>query len=142
MRTQDMFRNAQKGAATVELALVLPLLLMLVFGIIEFGLLLFNQQVITNASREGARFGIVQAIPRKTTDEVTAVVAAYTADHLVTFGTQAPPVVAMDNSGGTSFQDELKVTVTYDYDFLVLPNFVTALAGTKTLGAETVMLYE
>lgn len=138
-----MTRKAEKGAAMVELALVLPILLVLVFGIIEFGLLLYNQQVITNASREGSRFGIVMDVPRKSTDQISAVVAAYCANHLVTFADSQPaPAIAVDNSAGTSFGDDLRVTVTYPYEFLVLPNFVASLTGTKTLRAETVMKYE
>jgi len=56
--------RGHKGAAAVEFALVLLPLIILVFGAIEFGVLLYNQQVITNASREGARAGIVQQNPR------------------------------------------------------------------------------
>ena len=56
--------SSQKGASLVEFALVLPLLMLILWGIIEFGLLLYNKQVITNASREGARAGIVAANPR------------------------------------------------------------------------------
>ena len=54
-----MKTKRQSGQALVELALVLPLLLILAFGIVEFGLLMYNKAVITNASREGARVGIV-----------------------------------------------------------------------------------
>ena len=51
---------SQKGAAMVEFALILiPLLMLITFGIIEFGMFMYNQQVLTNASREGARAGIV-----------------------------------------------------------------------------------
>lgn len=44
-----------RGAAAVEAALVLPLLLMLVFGIIDFGRMLNAQITVTEAAREGAR---------------------------------------------------------------------------------------
>ncbi len=44
-----------RGSAAVEMALVLPFLLATLMGIIEFGRVLFSQQVITNAAREGAR---------------------------------------------------------------------------------------
>ena len=60
MRIKD-----QKGAAVVEFAIVLPLLLVILFGIIEFGLLMYNKHIITNASREGARYGIVVDVPRR-----------------------------------------------------------------------------
>ncbi len=42
----------------VEFAIVLPLLLILVFGVVEFGVMFYDKAVITNASREGARAGI------------------------------------------------------------------------------------
>jgi Flp pilus assembly protein TadG len=45
-----------RGAAAVEFALILPLLLLLVFGIVEFGLLLNKQVSVSNAAREGARY--------------------------------------------------------------------------------------
>ena len=49
--------NNQNGAALVEFAIVLPVLLMLIFEMIEFSLLLYDKAMITNASREGARAG-------------------------------------------------------------------------------------
>jgi Flp pilus assembly protein TadG len=44
-----------RGAAAVEFALVLPLLLLIVFGIIDFGRALNAQITLTQAAREGAR---------------------------------------------------------------------------------------
>lgn len=49
-----------KGAAAVEMALVLPLLLLLVFGIIDFGRMLNAQITVTEAAREGARAAVIQ----------------------------------------------------------------------------------
>ena len=49
-----------RGAAVVELAVVLPLLLTLVFGIIEFGWIFMVRETLTNASREGCRVAILQ----------------------------------------------------------------------------------
>jgi len=54
-----IYLQNNRGVAAVELAICLPILILLVCGSIEFGLLFYNQQVITNASREGARAGIV-----------------------------------------------------------------------------------
>lgn len=48
-------RDNQRGAAAIEFAMILPILLTLLLGIIEFGFL-FNQQItLTQAAREGAR---------------------------------------------------------------------------------------
>jgi Flp pilus assembly protein TadG len=50
----------QRGQATVEFVLLTPLLLVLLFLIFEFGRVFGSWLIITNAAREGARFGIVQ----------------------------------------------------------------------------------
>jgi len=47
--------SADGGAAAVEMALVLPFLMIILMGIIEFGRVLYSQQVITNAAREASR---------------------------------------------------------------------------------------
>jgi Flp pilus assembly protein TadG len=49
-----MKRNRQRGAAAVELALVLPLLLAMIYGIVQFGWLINNYLVLTNAASLGA----------------------------------------------------------------------------------------
>ena len=53
-RFRGIFKSERANAA-VELALVLPFLLAMLMGIIEFGRVLFFQQVITNAARESSR---------------------------------------------------------------------------------------
>ena len=67
----------EDGVVAVEFALILPILLVIMFGIIEFGFVLFEKQVITNASREGARAGIVQAAPKPSEVNIQDVVKAY-----------------------------------------------------------------
>ena len=47
--------------AAVEFALVVPIFLLLVFGIIEFGRVMMVQQVLVNASREGARRAVLES---------------------------------------------------------------------------------
>ena len=47
--------RSERGAAAVEMAIVLPLLLLLIGGIIDFGRLLFGEVMVVNAAREGAR---------------------------------------------------------------------------------------
>ena len=48
--------RSERGAAAVEFALVMPLLLLLVFGIVEFGLIMNRQITVTHAAREGVRY--------------------------------------------------------------------------------------
>ncbi|MDW7711808.1 MAG: TadE/TadG family type IV pilus assembly protein [Deferrisomatales bacterium] len=130
----------------VEFAIVLPLLLVLVFGIIEFGFLLYNRAMITNASREGARAGIVFQSPARTGEDpnqIRDVVEDYCADFLVTFGGPASVAVTVNPAPTTlAAGDPLTVTVVYPYSFLVIPNLVTDIFGTVNLTAVTVMRAE
>jgi hypothetical protein len=67
----------QKGVAAVEFAIILPFLVLLVFGTIEFGVMFYNKQVITNASREGARAGITITDDDEREDFIKDIVAFY-----------------------------------------------------------------
>lgn len=52
-------QRGDRGAAAVEFALIAPLLFMLVFGMISFGILLSQQLALTNSARQGARLAVV-----------------------------------------------------------------------------------
>jgi Flp pilus assembly protein TadG len=131
----------KRGVSAVEFAIVLPVLILFLFGIIEFSILFYDKAVITNASREGARAGIVYRYPDPVTaGEIEQVVRDYCADHLITFATT--PTLTINTTPGSAAGDPLTVMVTYDYQFLVLPTFVTALTGGINLAAATVMRME
>src|SRR5215831_20227506 len=51
--------RSQRGAELIEFALVLPILLLLVLGIVDFGFLFQRLEVVTNAAREGARIAVL-----------------------------------------------------------------------------------
>lgn len=51
-------RRTDRGAAAVEFALLLPVLLLILAGIVDFGRAMFTQISVTNAAREGARAAI------------------------------------------------------------------------------------
>jgi Flp pilus assembly protein TadG len=123
-----------KGMALVETSIVIMVLFMLVFGIIEMGLFLFDKHILTNASREGARAGIVAGLNRSGGTEAEYMVVSrseasrYCAEHLVTFGVSgnfSATSALRDNdaNGSPSFGDDLIVTLTYDYSFLFLSTF-------------------
>lgn len=138
----------ESGATMVEFAIIALLLFSIIFAIIELGVLVFNQQVLTNASREGARAGVVQRLPRLPdryvhpvtgqAEGVIDVVELYCLVHLVTFGDPAVPATVVTRSG-IEEGDDLVVRVTYPFDFLVLSNLGV---GPVTLTAETRMEME
>jgi Flp pilus assembly protein TadG len=138
--------RGEHGGATVEFAIISIVLLTVVFGIIEFGILMFDKHVLTNASREGARAGIVMALTRVSDAEIEQIVEDYAQKFMVTFGTANNPNTNVTRTWLTKeppkileFGDELVVTVTYDFDFLVLS--IVGL-GPITLKAETRMRME
>jgi Flp pilus assembly protein TadG len=139
-----MRRSAESGASMVEFALILPILVVLLFGIIEFGILFYDKAVITNASREGARAGIVYADPRMPSGEIEDIVLSYCQNFLITFGAAVMPTVSTNPGDTTALEsgESLTVTVSYPYTFLVLPNFITTLTGPINLVAQTTMRAE
>ena len=136
-----MTLNRQNGASVVEFAVILPILFLLIFGIVEFSVALYDKAMITNASREGARAGITFRVPPVTDEEITNIVNTYLGSQLITFGgpTQATTTVTRN---GANPGDELRVTVAYKYTFLLVPNFITSLSEGITMVAETIMRME
>ena len=135
----------------MEFALVLPVLMMIIFGIIEFGFIFYDKAIVTNASREGARRGIVyrtdvdtNSVIAVSVGEIQNTVRNYCESYLVSLGTGSanvlPPATVTGDCAvpGSS----LTVTVNYPYTFLLLPNFAESLAPAITLSATTVMRCE
>ncbi len=153
--------RSEKGVSAVEFALIAPLLFVLTFGIVEFGLLLFDKAVVTNASREGARAAIVfnselidgsPVYTPLTEAEIKTVVTDYANGYLVNFGVAAANNLGSEDitityvpsppeSGG-----DVTVRVTYTYNFLVFPNLTDLIGGsfdgTIDLVGTTVMRME
>ncbi|WP_448902795.1 TadE family protein [Eubacterium sp.] len=75
-------KKREKGQSAVEFALVLPILLLIVCGILDFGWLFYNQLSVENACREGARVGCVNSQEAKLTEIVTDKVKAILPDNL------------------------------------------------------------
>ena len=131
--------QGERGAAAVEFAMIAVVLLVIVFGIIEFGILMFDKHILTNASREGARAGIVMRIPRLPDEGIKDIVIKYAEDHMVSFGASSTldfgpwpgedpdvwisPAEADRDIVGVPFGTELIVKVKYPFEFFVLSGF-------------------
>lgn len=139
----SIFRRSESGVAAVEFALILPVLMMIVYGIINYGILLYDQAVITNAAREGARWGSINtsaAISCSGSATGTAdpcqVANSYTQANLITFGSSANSTTTATGSGtsGTT------VTVTVNYTFTQIGWVIGTT--TNALSATSVMYHE
>ena len=132
-------RRRQRGAAAVELAFILPFLMLLIFGIIEFGVMFYDKAVITNASREGARAGITGL----GNAEIQQIVENYCNNNLVNLGgddvfdpgTDANDTLTISMVGS----NDLSVRLTYRYDLLFGSIFGF---NNTTISAETIMRME
>lgn len=131
-------RSLQAGVAIIETALVLPFFLLLTFLLINFGVGLYNQAVLTNASREAARKGVVFRVPAPTYDDIRDTALAYCQNHLVTFGADATPQVEIDEPGGRMPGEPLQVTVRYAYQGIQVLDAISP----GGLAATTTMIYE
>jgi Flp pilus assembly protein TadG len=135
--------QSQRGTAAVEFAIMAPLFVAVLFAIVEFGLILYTQSMLTHASREGARFGVVYCTPRRTAGEIQQVVQGF----LDQCGLTSTASVTVTGAGGAGGSD-LDVLVTYTYQFFVLSKIINScslggsLPSTIDLRSETVMRME
>ena len=129
------YRRKRRGAAAVEFAVVAPIFLLLVFGMIEYGRMVMVQQVLTNASREGARCAVLDGT---THQEVVDTVTAY----LTSGSIQGANItVTPTNPEDAGFGDPVTVSVDIGFSQVSWLPSPMYLGGT-TLSATTVMRRE
>ena len=123
----------EDGAELVEFAFVLPTLLLLIVGVVDFGLLFQKYEVVTNAAREGARVAI---LPGYGTADVTARVNQY----LTTGGLNGTATVSVGAPQALSVGSQCitvrPVTVSYQHQFLFIGPMLT-FAGLGSLADKT-----
>jgi Flp pilus assembly protein TadG len=125
--------RSSSGNAVIEFALILPLLLLVVFGITEFGRAWFVVNVLATGAREGARLAVV------TGPDVSAVVARV--EEVLGAAVITPTSVTV--TGPEPGDPARRVTVTVRADFTVIPgNLLGTFSGTLPLQASTSMRHE
>lgn len=125
-------RNEQ-GQAVVEMALVLPVLLLILFGIVEFGRVFNAYLVVTQAAREGARLGAVGATDSEIVAEVQS--ASPTLDSAK---------VAVSISPAAAYRTRGQyITVAVEYPVkIIAPGLNMVLGDTFVVRSQTVMRVE
>lgn len=112
--------RGSRGAELVELAVVLPLLLLLIGGIVDFAFMFQAFEIVTNAAREGARVG---ALPGYTRDDVIDRVDRYiaAANLPASASTTVTTINLANGSGaGAPTSSAVSVAVTYPHSFTLL----------------------
>jgi Flp pilus assembly protein TadG len=125
--------KSQRGAALLETAITIPLILLVSVSIFEFGRAYQTWQVLTNAAREGARIAILSGV---SDTQVTAAVRNYmTGGSLPNAGTASISVVRNVPFTGTNTASS--VTVSYPFQFMVLNPVVRLVQAGSTTGQGT-----
>lgn len=114
----------ESGAELLELAIALPILMVIIGGVVDFAILFQRYEVVTNAAREGARIGV---LPTYQIADVQGRVNTYLAASGLTDPAPAPGVAyaATPVKPGGPNINVVTVTVQYPHKFLLL----TPLAG-------------
>lgn len=137
---EKVYRSCRKerlGVAAVEFAVVAPLFFLLLLGMIEIGRMVMVQQVITNASREGARIAVLDGTT--TTDVMNAVEAYLTSGGV----RNATVTITPDPPSQAGYDEPVTVTVRVPFSqvsWLPTPMFLggVELSAVTTMRRETV----
>ncbi len=140
-----LFRaRCETGAALIETAFVLPIMLLVCVGILEFGRAYQTWQVVTNASREGAR---VAVLPDYTDDSAIARVKTYlkngglpaaVVDGATTKVLITDTTIPIAVGGGTT-APAARVVVEYPFEFMVLQPVAQLVVNGSLAGAPFTM---
>ena len=131
MKIRKLFVNDKDGQSLIEFALVLPILLLVLFGITEFGRAILVKNVLHTASREGARLAAVSPVG----DSLS--VKARVVEVLEAASIDVYQISIITDVGAKT----VEVEVTTDFEVLsggILDPFM----GTFELKGKTVMRYE
>lgn len=126
--------RSNRGAIAVEFALVLLLLLLILFGTIEFGWAFFTKAVVTNAAREGARLAVT---PFADDAAVETRVQSYLDNFLLT-GTRTIDVAPSVSVGPPPLPASgTPVTVTVSYNYVPLTGKLIASSNWTIIAKAT-----
>jgi Flp pilus assembly pilin Flp len=140
-----------KGAVMVEFAVLCTVFLLIVAGIMDLGHAFYMDQVITNASREGARYGVVYTAYPDGTREPPNAFPITIEQHLLDADKwnlkaylpgDADAHVYVTGDGSVTAGDKLEVKVTAQKFWFVLSHFIPGMSDSITLSSTSVMRLE
>jgi Flp pilus assembly protein TadG len=127
----------ERGAALLEAAITIPLILLISVGIFEFGRAFQTWQVLTNAAREGARIAVISG----TTDaQISKRVRDYLqAGGLDRFEAAHGVVVDVDRNAPLGNSNASRIAINYPFEFMVLNPVVRLVSPGSSTGAPLTM---
>ena len=135
MKTNNSHKpGSDKGQTLVEFVLLLPIIILLVFGLFDFGRIVYYKSVLTNAAREGARYG-------STDPSSTSSIEAAVERHLYGIRPEDITIEIVDTGPTTN-----NIRVTVSYNFLpatpVITTFINSEDDELTLSSQSLMRIE
>jgi TadE-like protein len=133
--------HPERGSLVVEAAILLPLLVLALFAIMEFGRLFFTKIAIENATREAGRFAVTgnkledPDSPSKDLPRPDAI-KQYLVDHAPGIAVDKAKITVVPDGGGGP-GDIIKITVEYTFEFAT----TVPLIGEFMQGNDFVILY-
>ena len=124
----------QRGAALIETAITIPLVLLVSVSIFEFGRAYQTWQVLTNAAREGARIAV---LPDYTDAQVTSTVRTYLTSGRLSNPNAASIIVVRNVPFGTTTAS--RITVNYPFQFIVLNPVARLVRSGSAVGTPLTM---
>jgi Flp pilus assembly protein TadG len=134
-------RRNKRGTSVVEMAIVLPLLLTLVFAIGEFGIMFTQYQTLINAAREGARTGVLFRGATCAAATVKSQIATTVNTYMAASGIQTGTLTTTSSGECSGSGTQLVVTSAVPYSFAALPG-LAGLQSSITLSARSTMRNE
>jgi Flp pilus assembly protein TadG len=110
-------RSRQKGSAAVEFALVVPLFLMILFGIVEYGWMFYQQSNLASAVRDGLRQGVT--ISQSASPDPRAMAVKVAQADLLALGIPTADATLSATYAGASPTKTMTLTVALKYRKLV-----------------------
>jgi Flp pilus assembly protein TadG len=137
----ERLRRDERGAALVELAFALPVLLLIVWGIIDFGRLLITANQLASAVREGARYAAILPPPMSNAD-ITAV-KQVVKNRFVPLGGAALTDGNIQVNAVTGASGTVTVTITgYTWRTITPLGAMTGIGATNTLTRSATFRWE
>ena len=134
-------RRSEVGQGMIELALILPFILVLVLGVIDLGMGFRTYVTLTNAAREGARWVTVH--PTNPNGALTRIAAEASRAGLSNTGSPAGGIQVQFLPDQTQYTEGQEVTVAIRHDYPLLFGFVTSLPDVPFRAEATmVVLYD
>jgi Flp pilus assembly protein TadG len=134
LNLRRVIRRNDAGAELIELAIVMPILVLLLLGIVDFAFLFQRWEVVTNSAREGARLGSMGTadIPGGYVDTD---VRARAQSYLTASGLHATANIGVDfdttDDVNGVIVNTVTVSVSYPSDFIFLPGSINLVSASE-----------